>query len=242
MSFYAPPCSLIECAAQAQLAAADGAAEGHVGGDPEGYVEEEQQRDVHMTAEGAVGGAQGQTDHYDRGHGRLLGHAEGKELVVDMGLVGKEGVAAGPDPVEIHADHVAAGDQQRGEGYHCRIHFHDPGGEVADEHAHDAQQEADCQRSGVPHEDLAVLLRVAEDVVVEEGYQRPEGAEGHHPVDVQSGTEEYRPVEAAGDGAQAGGEPVDAVLRFMALVMNTVRRIVRSTDTGNGIPWTNRNP
>lgn len=81
------------------MAAADGAGEDGVGDYPEGEVADEEEGDVDVGAEPVVEGSQDYTGQHDGRHGGALGHAEGEELVVDVGLVGEERAAVLLDAV-----------------------------------------------------------------------------------------------------------------------------------------------
>lgn len=60
MSFYAPPCSLVEYATQVLFAVADGGGEEEVEGNPEEEVKDEEEGDVNVDAQPVVEGG----EHY----------------------------------------------------------------------------------------------------------------------------------------------------------------------------------
>lgn len=112
---------MVEGLVEAEFAAADGEGEEAVGHYPDGEVEGKQQGDVEVLAEDVVGEGQEQGGGDDGGHRYALAHAEGEELVVDVGFVGEEGAASGFDAVDVYVHHVAAGDEQRGKGKYRRV-------------------------------------------------------------------------------------------------------------------------
>ena len=189
----------------------DRAGQDHVAEDPEGEVEDEQEGKVDAPAQPVVRDRQGQRRRHDRQHRRALVQPQRQQFVMNVAFVRQERVAVLPKAVEIHADHVQARYHQRGEcnRRHVRTScdiFH-----LAGPEAQHAQNEAHGQGARVPHEDLAVLLRVSEHIVIEERDQRTQRCERQHPVQVQSAAEEDYPVKRAGDGAQPRGKAVDAV-------------------------------
>ena len=58
---------------------------------------------------------------HDGDHGRALAHTDGKQFVVDMVLVGQEGILAVAHTVEIDSHHIEAWYQQGGERHDERI-------------------------------------------------------------------------------------------------------------------------
>ena len=138
-------------------------------------------------------------------------YAEGKELVVDVGLVGEEGVTVHLDAVEVDPHDVEAGYQEGRESNHGRIDvvlkmvYH------AETDAEHAQDKPDGQRPCVAHEDLAVFLGVAEHVVVEEGDQSSEGGEGEHGIEVEVCHVEDHTIEGTRYRTKPRGKSVDAV-------------------------------
>lgn len=75
------------------LTAVDEASQDHVGDNPEQEIESEEERDVDRAGEEVVGKCQQGRRAYDAGHCDALTHAQGKQLVMDVGLVGEEGIA-----------------------------------------------------------------------------------------------------------------------------------------------------
>jgi len=55
---------------------------------------------------------------HDGDHGRALTHTDGEQLVVDMVLVGQEGILAVAHTVEIDTHHIEAWHQQGSEGHY----------------------------------------------------------------------------------------------------------------------------
>lgn len=85
------------------------------------------------------------------------------------------------------------------------------GAEVEHRHGEKGEDGADGERAGVAHEYLRMVGGVAEDVVVEEWHEGAECGSGEHRVDVFSCLIEDIAVIGEGDGAESGGETVDAV-------------------------------
>lgn len=117
---------------EAEFAAADGEGEETVGDYPQCQVEEEEDGYVDMPAQQVVQEGQDYAGCYYGGHGHALGHAEGQELVVDVGLVGKEGAAPCFEAVDVDSHHVAARDEQRGKCHDCRVDVQGVVGDAAD--------------------------------------------------------------------------------------------------------------
>lgn len=70
------------------LAAVDEARQDHVGYNPKQEVESEEEGDVDRAGEDVVGQCQQGRRTYDAGHCHTLTHAQGKQLMMDVGLVG----------------------------------------------------------------------------------------------------------------------------------------------------------
>lgn len=70
------------------LAAVDEASQDHVDDNPEQEVESEEEGDVDRAGEEVVGERKQGRRTYDAGHCYALTHAQGKQLVMDVGLVG----------------------------------------------------------------------------------------------------------------------------------------------------------
>ena len=79
------------------------------------YVETQQDCGAHAGGEEDVEEGECHGGEHYGDHSHTLAHADGKELVVDVVLVGEEGVAAVAHTVEIYPHHIKARHEQRGE-------------------------------------------------------------------------------------------------------------------------------
>ena len=139
---------------------------------------------------------------------------------MNVRLVGHEGAAAAAHATQHHAQHVEAGHHEECEAQHQGVRLaadaHGRGvvglrAVHAEPYSGKAQHKAHHLRAGVAHEYLAVLLRVAEHVEVEEGHQRAQhgGADGGGHVEAVG--VEHAGQEEQGHDAQPRGQTVDAV-------------------------------
>ena len=184
-----------------------------VEGGPDNDVGQEQGRDGHEVDGDDVDHDKGQREADDAHHGLAVAEAHVEELVVDVVAVWQERAAAAAYAVDEDPDDIEHGNQQERESQD------DGTGQPgvldgighAETDAQNAEQEADGQRAGVAHEELAAAAGLAEDVAMEErdeDAQRGEAEERMQPV-AQVGEEEAE--RQKGDAAQAGGQTVDAI-------------------------------
>ena len=177
------------------------------------YVETEQEGGAHAGGEEDVEEGECHGGEHYGDHSHTLAHADGKELVVDVVLVGEEGVAAVAHTVEIYPHHIKARHEQRGERQDEGV---DMVGRTADgktryADAQETEHDADGEAAGVAHEYLAPFLRLAEHIIIIERHEHPKGGEGKHGIDIQMIPDEGNAIEQEGYAAQAGGKAVDAV-------------------------------
>ncbi len=95
---------------EAVFAAADGFGEKDVAACPDDDVDHQQHRRVEEGGDKDVDADKGYRGQQDGQKGLCLRHSEGKELMMDVAFVGKEGIATVSHTVEIDAEYVEAGD------------------------------------------------------------------------------------------------------------------------------------
>ena len=191
----------------------DGPVDGELHGDPRGHVRGQEPVDPDAVHEQGVQPDEVERYGQDGGQHGAHPHAGAQQLVVQVALVGQEGVPARLQPAEHDADDVEQGDDERGEGqHHARVassaRFRRGAAQVDGQQAEDVAQR---QAPGVAHEELVAALRVAEDVVEPEGDYHAERGEGQQGEGVAAGHGVHGAQYGQGDAAQARGQPVDAV-------------------------------
>ena len=73
------------------------------------------------------------------------------------------------------------------------------------------EHHADGQTARVAHEDFPSMLGVPENIVIEERHQHAQCGERQHSIYILVKHEESQSVKQAGNTAQTGSQPVDAV-------------------------------
>ena len=178
------------------------------------YVEQQQQRDVQIVRQEDVAGDEHNGYSDDGNHGRMLLHPDGQQLVMDMVLVGHEGVLSVAYPMEIDPHHIEAGDDKGREGQDKGI------GHIVQVFCRKAEQQAEAQETDghtyrkaacISHKYLFTFVGIAEYIEIEEGDQHAKGGKCNHRIDIFMDDDKQNPVEKHGNAAEAGGKSVDAV-------------------------------
>ena len=73
------------------------------------------------------------------------------------------------------------------------------------------EHHADGQAARVAHEDFPTVLGISENIVIEERHQHAQCGERQHGIYILVKHEESQTVKQAGDTAQPGSQPVNAV-------------------------------
>lgn len=146
-------------------------------------------------------------------HGRAVAHAQGQELVVDMGLVRQEGTLVPADTAQHHPQHIEAGNHQHGEGHHQRLRHvaHTHHAAHAETDGQNCENQTDGEAAAVAHENLAPVFGFAEDIEIEEDGQRAQGRCGHHGKQFVEPQHKETAEEEKGHHAQPRRQAVDAV-------------------------------
>lgn len=142
-----------------------------------------------------------------------MAHAQGQELVVNVGLVGHEGVAMAPDAPDHHTDDVETGHHEQREHHDQRI---EPEGVVragmhAEAHGQQTKEQTDGLAAAVAHKDFTPDFGPPEHVVDEERHQRAERGKRQHGIGPLTAETVEAAQEEQGNHGQAGGQTVDAV-------------------------------
>ena len=143
-------------------------------------IRNQQQGDSHVHGQPEVTQGKQEREGYDCHHGGALAHSHGKQLVVDMVLVGQERVFPVAHPVQIDPHDIQARDEQRRicEDQQIRETFRDTCWRTSEDfQAQHTKYHAGCKAAGVTHEYLFLPVGIAEYIVVEEGYKHPESGE-----------------------------------------------------------------
>ena len=191
----------------------DGMGQPEVHQRPQHHIEQKDEVDVNQGSQPQVEQGKKGGNEENGDHGRAVAHAQGQELVVNVGLVGHEGILMAPDAAEHHAYHIETRHHKQRKDHHQRIE-----GESADAavvHAETDGQQTENQTDGlaaaIAHKDFTPHLGAPEHVVDEEGHEgaeRGKREDGIGPVAAKT-------VEAAqkeqGYHGEAGGQTVDAV-------------------------------
>ena len=188
--------------------------EPHVQQRPNHDVYHEQQRVVHPIGQEQVQHAEAGGHQKKGDHGRAGSEAHRKELVVDVGLVRKEGVLALAHSAEHDTDNVQRRNHQHAEGYQDRGTGSVRRGRTREHavfHGQQAEQVAKHQAARVAHENLTAALRLAEHVVGEKGDEHADGNEGDQAVNPKAGIHEQCTEHGKRDHAQTGGQAIDSV-------------------------------
>ena len=190
-----------------------GPVDGELHGDPGGHVRCQEPVDPDAPHQHGVQPDEVERYGQDGGQHGAHPHAGAQQLVVQVPLVGQEGIPARLQPAEHDADDVEQGDDERGEGqHHARVVAAGRlRGGTAQVDGQQAEDVAQRQAPGVAHEELVAALRVAEDVVEPEGDDHAERGEGQQDEGVAAGRGVQDAQHGQGDAAQARGQPVDAV-------------------------------
>ena len=96
---------------------------------PECNVHAKQQVGIDVCGKQDVEECQHGGGQHDGDHGRALAHTDGKQFVVDMVLVGQEGIFAVAHTVEIDSHHIEAWYQQGGKSHDKGIEVMGRGGD-----------------------------------------------------------------------------------------------------------------
>ena len=133
--------------------------------------------------------------------------------MVDMILVRQERVLPVAYPMQVDPDHVAARNQQGREGQHHRMYISSIIVRVAHGQLEtkEAEHHADGQAACITHEDLLPVLGVPKNIVIEERNKHSQCGERQHGIDILMEHEKSQTIKQAGDTAQPGSQPVDAV-------------------------------
>lgn len=143
-------------------------------------IRSQQQGNLHVHGQPKVAQGEQKRKGYDGYHGSALAHPHGKQLVVDMVLVGQERVFPVAHPVQIDPHDIEARDEQRRirEDKQIRETVRDVRcGTLEKLQAQHTKYHAGCKAAGVTHEYLFLLIGIAEYIIVEEGYKYPESGE-----------------------------------------------------------------
>ena len=135
------------------------------------------------------------------------------QLMVNMVLVRAKDRTVVQQPDDDDPEDIEGGDHEQGCGEQYRIFLisHDVRIVHAEFDKQDTENIAEGQAARVAHENLAVILRLAPDVVIEERNQYPHQSGDENAVDPYLLTEEDIVKTGQGDEHQAGGQAVDTV-------------------------------
>lgn len=184
----------------------------YVGHEPQHYVEHGQQRDVDIRRQRYVESRICQRENQYGYECGPLWQAQIEQFVMYVRFVGQEGVAMLPQTHEKHAHHIQTGDNHRREGQrHYSAGFAGTGAVLQQFDAQYADDKTYGEAARIAHEYLAVTLRIAEDVVVEERDEYAQRRKGYHRIDTVALHHEECAVNHKSDAAQTRCQAVDAV-------------------------------
>ena len=180
---------------------------------PQHHIEQKDEVDVDQGSQPQVEQGKKGGNEEDGDHGRAVAHAQGQELVVNVGFVGHEGILMAPDAAEHHTHHIETRHHEQRKDHHQRIE-----GKSADTavvHTETDGQQSENQTDGlaaaIAHKDFTPHLGAPEHVVDEEGHEGAERGKRENGI----GPVAAKTVEAAqeeqGNHGQTGGQTVDAV-------------------------------
>lgn len=183
--------------------------------EPEGDVEQEDGGDVaghHVGGHDVVERYEEEADEENEDHHDGGTHASAQQFVVEMVLVGQEGVVAVAQTEEDDTDDVEQGDEQRRDGHDQLPRVVVAGGHGDAQAQHEVgQDEAQHEAAAVAHEELMALAGVAEDIKEPEGHEDTQGGGGQCGMDVVVEEEKHGAKDDEADAGQSGGQSVDAV-------------------------------
>lgn len=180
---------------------------------PQHHIEQKDEVDVNQGSQPQIEEGKEGGNEENGNHGGTMAHAQGKELVVNVGFAGHEGVAMASDAPDHHTDDVKAGHHEQREHHDQRIKPEGVGhaGMHAETHGQQAENQTDGLTAAIAHKDFTPHLGAPEHVVDEEGHEgaeRGKREDGIGPVSAKT-------VEAAqkeqGYHGEAGGQTIDAV-------------------------------
>ena len=184
-----------------------------VQGHPDDDVDHEQQGAVDVGHQQDVDQAEEAGHRHQADHGTTGRQADGKQLMMDVILVGLEGVAAIAQAVEHHPDDVERRQQQGAEGDEEGVVRRDDHrrGILAILDGQETEGIAQRQAARIAHEDLAGAVGIAENVVIEEGNEDAEGGGRKHGIAPQPFLDEQAGENEQGYPAQTGRQSVDTI-------------------------------
>ena len=179
---------------------------------PEAHVDEEDpcRGDVHpYRPDGDE--HDGERGQDEREHRQPGADTRAQELMVDMVLIGQEGITVVTDTGYHHPDDVEHRDEHRRE----TDDQHFTGEEDVGLTSHIDEQETDeitqRQTARITHEDLLAPLDVAKDIVVPEGQQDAEHAERHDHEEILGTHHRRQTQREQGHRTDARGQTIDTV-------------------------------
>ena len=130
-----------------------------------------------------------------------------------MALVGKERIAVLAQTQHIHAHHVETRDDERREREHHGVDVDMVSNRMCGEEldTHYREYETDGERTGVTHENLTVLLHVAEHIVIEKRHEDTESGKRDAGKSIFTYYQERHAVDYRSYRAQARGQTVNTV-------------------------------
>ena len=112
---------------------------------PQYHIQQEDAVDIEQRHQAQIEEGKEGRDEEDGDHGGAMAHAQSQELVVNVGLVGHEGVAMAPDAPDHHTDDVEAGHHEQREHHDQRIEPEGVGhtGMHTETHGQQAEEQTD---------------------------------------------------------------------------------------------------
>lgn len=180
---------------------------------PQHHIQQEDAVDIEQRHQAQIKEGKEGGDEEDGDHDGAMAHAQRQELVVNVGLVGHEGVAMAPDAPDHHTDDVKAGHHEQREHHDQRIKPEGVGhaGMHAETHGQQAEEQTDGLAAAVTHKDFTPDFGPPEHVVDKEGHQRAERGKRQHGIGPLTAETIETAQEEQGNHGQAGGQTVDAV-------------------------------
>ena len=151
---------------------------------PQHHIEQKDEVDVEQGSQPQVEQGKKGGNEEDGNHGRAVAHAQGQELVVNVGFVGHEGILMAPDAAEHHAHHIETRHHKQRKDHHQRIEGKSADAAVV--HAETDGQQTENQTDGlaaaVTHKDFTPDFSPPEHVVDKEGHQRTKRSKRQHGI------------------------------------------------------------
>ena len=179
---------------------------------PHRQVDHKNQRHIQILRQPHIHHRKQQRHCHNRDHRHPLRKTDSQQLMMNMILVRQERILTMTHAVEIHPHHITARHQQRRERQHHRVHpLRSLLAHRSHLHTQDTDNHTDGQTARIPHENLLLLLRITEHIVVEELHQNAQRSKRQHRIQILTQREIHNAEEQTRHAAQARSQAVDTV-------------------------------